>query len=336
MMVVDMSEISVHDLSLYHFQNVYCGSSIQPLETLHPTIEPAKNALYTGIAQCTIPPAQLLEMCGTSSSKRFWLKLWPNSALQSSITVNYRNEIEKHEFKDILNGSLFPSQHASLFTESEFLLYIPCSLQSFDETVIQASQLVVNLGFPGKIAIFEWHMQNHTNCIGYAMKPLLEFLKMLCSHSTKVHIIAVDDGALLLVKSLTDFGYRLGQIILTKLHGLSQPIFAALKKMELKDNSWLSQVENITIYHKPKPLCKSLYLTQSYRLGRNHENLFKKFSLEPPPFIPRVDIICLENSSDHCQKKRCVCTSNEMVIEDMSEIITGKNLEFLIPGNLQI
>ena len=322
MMVVEASEIPVHDSSLCHFQNVYYGSTVKLLEALHPSIVPDENSFYTGIAQCTIPLVQLAEMCGTLSSKRFWLKLWPNSsAPQTGITINYQSEIEKHKFKDILNGSLFPSQHASLFTESELLLYIPCSLQSFDETVIQASQLVVNLGFSGKIAIFEWHVQNHTDYIGHAMKPLLEFLKMLCSHSTKVHIVAIDNGALLLVKSLTDFGYRLGQVILTKLHGLSQPIFAALEEMEQKSNSLLSQAENITIYHKPKPLYKSQSLTQSYRLSRNPKNLFKKFSVEPPPFIPRVDIICLESNLDCYLKKRRECATSEMVIEDMSEII---------------
>ena len=327
MMIVETSEIPVHDLNFCHFQNVYYGATVKPLETLHPIIEPAKNGFYTGIAQCTIPPAQLAEVYGTLSSKTFWLKLWSSSsASQTNITVNYWNEIELHKFKDILNGSLLPLQHASLCTESEFLLYIPCSSQSFEETVIQASQLVVNLGFSGKIAVFDWHMQKHTD---HAMDEakLLEFVKILCSHSTKVHIIAIGDGALLLVKSLTEFDCRLGQIILAKLHGLSQLIFTALEEMKQKSNSLLSQADNITIYHKPKPLHKSLSLTQSYRLGKNHKNLFEKLSLEPPPFIPRVDIICLESNSDCCLKKRCACATSKMIIEDMSEIICfGKSI----------
>ena len=70
--------------------------------------------------------------------------------------MNYQNEIEPHKFKETLNGSFFPSQYVSLCTEAEILLYIPCSSQSFDETVmIQASQLVIDFGFPDKVIIFD-------------------------------------------------------------------------------------------------------------------------------------------------------------------------------------
>ena len=99
-----------------------------------------------------------------------------------------------------------------------------CSLQSFDETVIQASQLAVDLGFPDKVVAFEWSTEKNMDCICHVMeevKPqLLQFLEMLCLCSTKVHIIAVNDGALLLVKSSMKFEHKLGQAILTKLHRL--------------------------------------------------------------------------------------------------------------------
>ena len=324
-MIVETSEIPVHDLSLCHFQTVYYG-------IVKPTIAPAKNGLHTGIAQCTIPPKQLTEMYSNFSGKRFWLKLWPSSFVpQTSISVNYHSEIEQHKFKETLNGSLFPSQYASLFTESESLLYIPCSSQSFDETVIQASQLAVDLGYSGKVVAFEW-CKKYMDCIGHVIeevKPqLLEFIKMLCSHSTKVHIIAVNDGALLLVKSLMKFECKLGQVILTRLHTLSQHTFAGLKEMEQKSNSLLLQAENITIYHNPKPLHKSLSLTQSSTLGRHRGIFLKKFSLEPPPFIKHVDIICLEsgNPGHYLIRNRAYATS-KVVIEDMSEIIcSGKSI----------
>ena len=161
------------------------------------------------------------------------------------------------------------------------------------------------------------------------VKPrLLQFLEMLCSCSTKLHIIAVNDGALLLVQSSMKFEHKLGQVILTKLHRLSQYIFAGLKEMEQTSNSLLLQAENITIYHKPKPLQKSLSLTQGSTLGRSYDIFFKKFSLEPPPFMIHVDIICLEsgNPDNYLIKNRAYATS-KMVIEDMSEIICfGKSI----------
>ena len=321
-MIVKASEIPVHDLSLCHFQNVYYGAVKR-----HAAF---KNGLHTGIAQCTIPPAQLAEMY---SNLRFWLKLWPSSsALQTSTSVNYQNEIEPHKFKETLNGSLFPSQYASLCTEAEILLYIPCSSQSFDEAIIQASQLAVDLGFPDKVVVFEWCTEKNMDCICHVTeevkRQLLQFVEMLCSCSTKVHIIAVNDGALLLVKSSMKFEYKLGQVILTKLHRLSQHIFAGLKEMEQKSNSLLLQAENITIYHKPKPLHKSHSLAQGSTLSRNHNILLKKFSLEPPPFIKHVDIICLKSGNpDHYLIKNRAYATSKVVIEDMSEIIcSGKSI----------
>ena len=327
--VLKATEIPVHNLSLCHFQNVYYGT-VKPLEALYTTFAPAKNSLYTGMIQCTIPPEQL----NHPSNKRSWLKLWPSSSVpQTGIYVNYLNEMEHHNFEEILKGSSFSLQHTSLFAESEILLYIPCSLKSFDESIVQASQLAVDLGFSGKVSIFEWCIDKEIHCVGHpavvekAKPQLLWFLKTLCSHSAKVHIIAVCDAALLLINSLTDFDCKLGQVIITNLHRLSQCVFAGLQNMVQKHNSLLFQAENITIYHKPKPLQKSLSLTRSFTLGRNHDMFFKKHLLEPPPFVPHVDIICLGCTPEHCQVKDREYAASKAVIEDMSEIICfGKSI----------
>ena len=324
--VLKATEIPVYNSSLCHFQNVYYGT-VKPLEKLHPTFEPAKNFLYTGMAQCTFPPKQL-----NLSNKRSWLKTWPSfSVPQTGIHVNYRNEIEQQNFEKILRESLLPLQHTSLFTESEILLYIPCSLKSFDESIVQASRLAVDLGFSGKVAVFEWCTDKEIQCfaspavVEEAKPQLLRFLKMLCSYSTKVHIVAVYDAALLLINSLTEFECKLGQIILTKLHKLSECVFAGLQDMARRYNSLIFQAENITIYHKPKPLQKSLSLTRSVTLGRNHDTFFKKHLLEPPPFVPHVDIICLGGTPECFQVKDCDYAVSKVVIEDMSEIICFRN-----------
>ena len=327
MVVLKATEVPVYNLNLCHFQNVYYGT-IKPLETLHPTPVPAKNFLYTGMAQCTFPPEQLNNL----SSKRSWLKLWPSSSVpQKGIHINYQNEIEQHNFGKILNESLFPLPHTSLITGSEILLYIPCSLKSFDESIVLASRLAVDLGFSGKVAVFEWCTDKQIQCFASAVvveeaKPqLLRFLRMLCSHSTKVHIVAVYDAALLLINSLTEFECKLGQIILTKLQKLSECVFAGLQDMVRRHNSLLFQAENITIYHKPKPLQKPLSLTRSFTLGRNHDIFFKKHLLEPPPFVRYVDIICLASTPECFQVKDYDYAVSKVVVEDMSEIICFGN-----------
>ena len=301
-MVAETNEVPIHDLSLCHFQNVYYVN-VTPFSLLNPELSTPTNSFQTGMAQCTVSAAQLKEM--KMPSKRFLLKLWPSSsALQTSI--NYLNEIELHKFKEMLNES-------SCHNQPEILVYIPCSSNSSNDNLVAASQLAVDLGFTGKIVLFEWGTEK--------VKPqqlLLEFLNMLCSLSTKVHIIAVSDAAHLLVKSLTRFEHKLGQVILTKLRRLSRQIFDGLQEMEQKSNSLLFQADNITIYHKPEP-CQPLM--HSFSISSNQN---KKCPLEPPPFIPYVDIICLESIPDFYQLKSRV---NKLVLEDMSEIIcNGKSV----------
>lgn len=324
-MVLETNEIPAHDLAhgLCHFQNMYYGT-LTPLDILHPTSAPTYKNIQTGIAQCTVPPAQLKVICNNLSGKKFPLKLWPSSsALQiTNISVNYHNKMEQHKFEEILEESLFSPSHTFQSMESEILLYMPCSSKSFDENMIQASQLAFDLGFSGKVAVFEWCTKKQTASIEpkvEEVKPqLIQFLKILCSHSAKVHIIAVYDAALLLVKSLTKCDCKLGQVILTKLHWLSYDIFFGLQSMAQNVHS---QVENITIYYKPKPLYKSLSLTNSFTLGRDCDIFSQKC---PPPFIPNVDIICLE--SNH-QIPNCDYAVNKAVTEDMSEIICfGKSI----------
>ena len=68
-MVVETAEM--HDLSLPHFQNVYYGT-VKPSKMLHPGTVKTKESLYTGMAQCTIPPALLKEMYGNLSKNNFY------------------------------------------------------------------------------------------------------------------------------------------------------------------------------------------------------------------------------------------------------------------------
>lgn len=309
--VVQTSE--VHDLSMPHFQNIYYGS-VKPSKMV-------KESLQTGMAQCTIPPAQLKEIYSNLSKNKFWLKLWPSSASHTSINVNYMNEIEHNQFKETLDE---PTPHSS---NSEILLYIPRSSKSLVENLVQTSQLAVDLGFSGKVVVFDWCTERYITNINQVVeevKPqLLQFIKMLRLHSTKVHIVAVNDAALLVIKLLSsEIDFCLGQVIFTRLAGLSSHIFKDLEKLANNNNSSSFNAENITIYHHPKSSSISVVPMRSLTFGSVADEIIsKKILLEPPPFVANVDIICLGRHPNSCLMKNREYAVNKVIIEDMSEII---------------
>lgn len=328
-MVVETSE--VHDLSLPHFQFVYYGT-VKPSRLLHHSTTKCKETLYTGMAQCTIPPALLKEMYSNLSKNGFWLKLWHSPASNTNISINYLNETEQDEFKKILDEPILDSKHTPHFQNSEILLYIPHSSKSFNENLAQTSQLAVDLGFSGKVVLFDWYTEKENSStdkeIEEAIPQLLRFLKMLCSQASKVHIIAVHDAALLLVKTLNESEFNLGQVILTRLLSLSCSIFGYLQRMACKSESVLLQADNITIYHKPKSCNSSMFPLRSFTVASGQEILPKKLLLKPPPFVPKVDIICLGSHPNRSLIKNREYAVNKVVIEDMSEIICfGKSVK---------
>ena len=142
--------------------------------------------------------------------------------------------MEQAEFEKILDKSIIDPKCIPHSQNLETLLYIPCS-KSFNENLVQTSQLAVDLGFSGKVVLFDWCTEKEsssTNQIIEEAKPqLLQFLKMLCSQASKVHIIAVHDGALLLVKSLNELEFNLGQVIFIRLLSLSSRIFTHIQEM---------------------------------------------------------------------------------------------------------
>ena len=316
--VVQTSEVL--DLSMPHFQNVYYGTV--------KTSKTVQGSLQTGMAQCTIPPTQLKEMYSNLSKNKFWLRLWPSSTLHTSINVNYMNEIEHHHFKETLNEPM------SYPTNSEILLYIPRSSKSLEENLVQTSQLAVDLGFSGKVVVFDWCTDKcnaKIDLLAEEVKPqLLQFIRMLYSHSTstKVHIVAVHDAALLVIKlmlSKTDF--HLGQVVFTRLANLSSRIFDDLQKLVEKYKSFSFHADNVTIYHQPKSSSKSLLPKRSLTFGSTGDTFSKKEMLEPPPFVENIDIICLGRHPHGSLMKNREYAINKIVIEDMSEIICfGKSI----------
>ena len=310
--VVQTSE--VHDFSMPHFQNVYYG-------TMNLSSKTIQGSLQTGMAQCTIPPTQLKEMYSNLSKNKFWLKLWPSSALDASINVSYLNEIEHHLFKETLNE---PTPYS---TNSEILMYIPRSSKSFTENLVQTSQLAVDLGFSGKVVVFDWHTENciaNIDQVAEKVKTqLLQFIRMLYLRSTKIHIVAVYDAALLVIKLLSsaEMEFSLGQVIFTRLASLSSCIFDDLQKLADTDKSFSFQADNITIYHHPKSYSKSLLPIRSLTYGSTGEIFLKKVILEPPPFLKNVDIICLGRHPHGSLMKNREYAVNKIIIEDMSEII---------------
>jgi len=313
-MVVESAE--AYDYNLPHFQNVYYGS-------LDPTDSP-EYALHTGMAQCTIPPDQLKEMFSILSRNSFWLKLWPSSSVQSTININYFNELDPRRFRETLNESI---ANATPCQNSEILLYIPRSSKSLKDNLVQTSQLAIDIGFSGKVVVFDWcNNKNSSQVVDKAKPQMLKFINMLCTQYNKVHIVAVNDAALLLVKSLVKFDHKLGQVVFTKLLSLSTCIFDELQSMVGRDLSLLSQAENITIYHRPKSCSKTLL--RSFTVPGHHETFLKKTLLEPPPLIHKVDIICLGNLSCSQLKIRDY-TMDKGIIEDMSELISlGKTIAY--------
>lgn len=306
-MVVQTSE--VHDLSLPHFQNVYYGTA--------KASRLVQESLQTGMAQCTIPPAQLREMYSNLSRSKFWLKLWPNSASDTGINVNYLNETEHQQFIEALDE---PTPHSK---NSEILLYVPRSSKSFQESLVQASQLAVDLGFSGKVVVFDWWSQKCFDSIDQVVeevKPqLLQFIKMLCSQSTKVHIVAVHNAALLVIKLLSSkIEFGLGQVIFTRLASLSSRIFDNLQNLADK---FSLHADNITIYHQPKSCSKSVLPIRSFTVGSNDDVFSKKELLDPPPFVTNVDIICLGKHPNCSLMKNREYAVNKVIVEDMSEII---------------
>ena len=305
--VVQTSE--VHDLSMPHFQNVYYGT-VKSSKTV-------QGSLQTGMAQCTIPPMQLREMYSNLSKNQFWLNMWPSSTSHTSINVNYMNEIEHHQFKETLNDPI------SYCTNSEILLYIPRSSKSLTENLVQTSQLAIDLGFSGKVVVFDWCTDKcitNTDQLAEDVKPqLLQFIRMLYLHSTKVHIVAVHDAALLVIKlMLSEIEFSLGQVIFTRLANLSSCIFDDLQKLAEKDSF---HADNVTIYHHPKSCSKSFLPIRSLTFGSAGDTFSKKVMLEPPPFVKNVDIICLGRHPHGSLMKNREYAVNKIVIEDMSEII---------------
>ena len=327
-MVVEIAE--VHELNLPHFQTVYYNT-LKPTRMLHSGIENSEVMVYSGMAQCAIPPAILKEMYSNLSKTGFLLRLWHSSLSNTNISINYLNEIEQEEFKKILEPNL-DSKLTSHFQNSEILLYIPCSSKPFNENLTQASQLAVDLGFSGKVILFDWYMEKENGCTSQAVeeaKPqLLQFFELLSSQAFKVHIVAVHDGALLLIKTLTECKIRIGQVILTRLASLSSSIFIHLQGMTDKSESLLYQAENITIYHKPRSCRQAIFPLRSFAVENCQDVLPKKLLLEPPPPMPRVDIICLGNHPNRSLIKNREYAVNKVVIEDMSEIICfGKGIK---------
>jgi len=318
--VVESAE--AYDYNLPHFQNVYYGS-------LDPTDSP-ENTLHSGMAQCTIPPDQLKEMYSILSRNSFWLKLWPSPTVQSTININYLNEVDPDRFRDTLNEPIVNTANATHCRNLEILLYIPRSSKSFEDNLVQTSQLAIDIGFSGKVVVFDWcSNKNSSQVVDKAKPKLLKFLNMLCAQSNKVHIVAVNDAALLLVKSLAKFNHKLGQVVFTKLLSLSTCIFDELQSMVGRDLSLLSQAENITIYHRPKSCRKTLL--RSFTVAGHHETFPKKTLLEPPPLIHKVDIICLGNLSCSQLKIRDY-SMDKVIIEDMSELISlGKTIAYRSP-----
>lgn len=315
--VVQTSE--AYDLSMPHFQNVYYGAV--------KTSKTVQGSLKTGMAQCTIPPAQLKEMYSNLSNNNFWLKLWPSSALHTSIDVNYMNEIEHHRFKETFDESTMCS------TNSEILLYIPRSSKSFVENLMQTSQLAVDLGFSGKVVVFDWCTEKcitNIDQVAEEVKPqLLQFIEMLCSYSTKVHIVAVNDAALLVMKLMSSkVNFSLGQVVFTRLAtSLSSRIFADLRHLAEQNDSFSFHADNVTIYHHPKSCSKSLLPIRSLTFGSTSDIFSKKEMLEPPPFVTNVDIICLGRHPNCSLMKNREYAVNKIIIEDMSEIICfGKKI----------
>ena len=316
--VVESAE--AYDYSLPHFQNVYYGLLHGPDSLEH---------LDMGMAQCTIPPEQLKEMYSILCKNSFWLKLWPSCNAQTDIYVNYLNEIDPGRFRETLNEPIADSASANYCRNSETLLYIPRSSKSFEDNLVQTSQLAIDIGFSGKVVVFDWCNNKNSSqnqMIDKAKPELLNFLNMLCAQSNKVHIIAVNDAALLLVKTLTKFNHKLGQVVFTKLLSLSLCIFDELQNMVNKDQSLLSQAENITIYHRPKSCTKTLL--RSFTVT-GHGGMFpKKMLLKPPPLIHKVDIICIGNLSCSQIKIRDYAM-DKAIIEDMSELISlGKTIAY--------
>lgn len=315
-MVVQTSE--VHDLNMPHFQNVYYGTVKQTRK--------AQGPLLTGMAQCTIPPALLKEMYSNLSSNSFWLKLWSTSASQTSIDVNYLNEVEYHQFKETLREPMPRSK------SSEILLYIPRSSKPFMENLVQTSQLAVDLGFSGKVVLFDWYTEKCITSIDQmaeeAKPQLIQFINTLYQHSTKVHIVAVHDAALLVIKLFSSkLELSLGQVIFTRLASLSSRILESLEKLASKDESFSFHADNITIYHHPKSRSKSLPPIRSFTVGSTNDAFSKKIIPEPPPFIKNVDIICLGSHPNCSLMKNREYAINKVIIEDMSEIICfGRNI----------
>ena len=328
-MAVEIAE--VHELNLPHFQTVYYGT-LKPSRMLHLSTKEIKNTVYTGMAQCTIPPVLLKEMYSNLSKNGFLLRLWNSSLSNTNISINYLNELEQNEFRKIIYESVLDSKRVPPFQISEILLYIPCSSKAFNENLAQTSQLAVDLGFSGKVVLFDWCTEKENSSTNQAVeeaKPqLLRFLEMVCSQASKVHIIAVHDGALLLVKALTECKLSLGQVILTRLASLSSSIFAHLQGMVGKSESFLYQAENITIYHKPKSCKPSVFPLRSFTARNCQDILPKMLLLEPPPLVRQVDIICLGSHPNRSLIKNREYAVNKVVIEDMSDIICfGKGVK---------
>jgi len=313
-MVVQTSE--VYDLTLPHFQNVYYGIAT--------TSKLAQGSLQTGMAQCTIPPAQLKEMYSNLSRSKFWLKLWPSSASDTSIDINYLNETEHQQFLEAFDISTPHSKN------SEILLYIPRSSKSFQESLVQASQLAVDLGFPGKVVVFDWCTRKCNDDIDQLVeevKPqLLQFIKMLCAQSIKVHIVAVHNAALLVIKLISSkLEFSLGQVVFTRLADISSRIFDDLQNLAADKHTF--HIDNMTIYYQPKSLSKSVMPIRSFTIGSNDDVFSKKEILEPPPFMTNADIICLGRHQKHSLMKTREYAVNKVIIEDMSEIICfGRNI----------
>ena len=327
-MAVEIAE--VHELNLPHFQTVYYGT-LKPSRMLHSSTEKIKDTVYAGMAQCTIPPALLKEMYSNLSRNGFLLRLWHGSQ-SNSISINYLNELEQDEFRKFLYRSILHSKRASHFQISEILLYIPRSSKAFNENLAQTSQLAIDLGFSGEVVLFDWCTEKATGgtdqVVEEAKPQLLLFLEMLCSQASKVHIIAVHDGALLLVKALTECKLSLGQVILTRLANLSSSIFAHLQGMADKTESFLYQAENVTIYHKPKSCTPSVFPLRSFTARNCQDILPKKLLLEPPPLLRKVDIICLGIHPNRSLIKNREYAVNKVVIEDMSDVICfGKGVK---------
>ena len=315
--VVQMTE--VHDLTMPHFQNVYYG--------MFNASKMVQGSLKTGMAQCTIPPSQLKEMYSNLSNNNFWLKLWPSSTPHTSINVNYMNEIEHHQFKETLDN---PTTHSA---SSEILLYIPRSSKSFTENLMQTSQLAVDLGFSGKVAVFDWCTEKcntDVNQVAEEVKPqLLRFIEMLHLRSTKVHIVAVNDAALLVTKLMSSkLEFSLGQVVLTRMAStLSSRIFKDLQTLATKNDSFSFHADNVTIYHHPKSCSKSFLPIRSFTVGSTGDVFSKKEIPEPPPFVTNVDIICLGRHPNCSLMKNREYAVDKIIIEDMSEIICfGKSV----------